>query len=54
MRLHVLAGADISTPSQLKSMAEVQDHCVPVRLELDHEQHRFSDTFMWNCSGEQS
>lgn len=44
--------ADISTSEQLKSMAEVEDHCVPVRLELEHDHHRFSDTFMWNCSGE--
>lgn len=38
------------TPGQLKSMADVQEHLVPVRLELEHDHQRFSDTFMWNCS----
>jgi SWI/SNF-related matrix-associated actin-dependent regulator of chromatin subfamily B protein 1 len=40
------------TPKQYKSMAEIEDHIVPVRLELEHEHNRFSDTFLWNCSGE--
>ncbi|WVQ95720.1 hypothetical protein IAU59_002819 [Kwoniella sp. CBS 9459] len=34
----------------LKSMAEVEDHLVPVRLEIEHEQHKLKDTFMWNCA----
>lgn len=38
------------TPQQLKSMADVEDHIVPVRLDLEHDHHRLSDTFMWNCS----
>lgn len=32
-------------------MAEVEDHIVPVRLELEHEGQKLKDTFMWNCSG---
>lgn len=39
------------TPKQYKSMAEIEDNIVPVRLELEHEHNRFSDTFLWNCSG---
>lgn len=38
------------TPAQMKSMADVEDHLVPVRLEMEHDHQRFSDTFMWNCS----
>jgi len=40
------------TPTQYKSMADIEDNIVPVRLELEHEHSRFSDTFLWNCSGE--
>ncbi|RXK41701.1 hypothetical protein M231_00936 [Tremella mesenterica] len=38
------------TPAQLKAMAEVEDHVVPIRLDIEHESHRLKDTFMWNCS----
>lgn len=40
------------TPEQFKAMAEVEEHLVPVRVELEHDHVRFCDTFMWNCSGE--
>ena len=40
-----------STPAQLKAMAKVEDHLVPVRLELEHDQYRLKDTFLWNCAG---
>ncbi|KAK8850360.1 hypothetical protein IAR55_004278 [Kwoniella newhampshirensis] len=36
--------------ADLKSMADVEDHLVPVRLELEHDHHKIKDTFMWNCS----
>lgn len=39
------------TPAQFKSMAEVEEHLVPIRLELEHDHVRFSDTFMWNSAG---
>ncbi|WWC72392.1 uncharacterized protein I206_106354 [Kwoniella pini CBS 10737] len=38
------------TPAQFKSMAEVEDQLVPVRLDLEHDNFRLKDTFMWNCS----
>ncbi|OCF78534.1 hypothetical protein I204_00474 [Kwoniella mangroviensis CBS 8886] len=38
------------SPAQLKSMAEVEDHIVPVRLDLEHDNFRLKDTFMWNVS----
>lgn len=46
-------GANVvySSQSDLKKMAEVEDHIVPVRLELEHEGQKLKDTFMWNCSG---
>ncbi|WVR08434.1 hypothetical protein IAU60_005489 [Kwoniella sp. DSM 27419] len=34
----------------LKSMANIEDHLVPVRLELEHDSHKLKDTFMWNCA----
>lgn len=40
-----------SSQADLKKMAEVEDHIVPVRLELEHEGQKLKDTFMWNCSG---
>jgi SWI/SNF-related matrix-associated actin-dependent regulator of chromatin subfamily B protein 1 len=33
-------------------MAEVEDHVIPIRLDLEHDQHKIKDTFMWNCAGE--
>ncbi|WRT70508.1 uncharacterized protein IL334_007506 [Kwoniella shivajii] len=38
------------SPAQLKSMAEVEDHIVPVRLDLEHDSYKLKDTFMWNCA----
>ncbi|WWC92081.1 uncharacterized protein L201_007035 [Kwoniella dendrophila CBS 6074] len=38
------------SPAQLKSMAQVEDQLVPVRLDLEHDNFRLKDTFMWNCS----
>ncbi|WVW81072.1 hypothetical protein I302_103063 [Kwoniella bestiolae CBS 10118] len=38
------------SPAQVKSMAEVEDHIVPVRLDLEHESFKLKDTFMWNVS----
>lgn len=42
--------ADHSSPAQLKTMANVQDHIIPVRLDLEHDHHRLRDTFLWNVS----
>jgi hypothetical protein len=33
-------------------MANVQDQVVPVRIDVEHEQWKIKDTFMWNCAGE--
>ena len=41
-----------SSSSQLKAMANVEDHVVPVRLDLEHDHWRLKDTFAWNCSGQ--
>ena len=38
------------TPAQLKSMANVEDHIIPVRVDLEHDQWKVKDTFMWNVS----
>ena len=38
------------SPAQLKTMANVEDHLVPVRLDLEHDHHRLRDTFLWNVS----
>lgn len=32
-------------------MANVEDHVVPVRLDIEEGQYKLKDTFMWNCSG---
>lgn len=42
---------ECSTPAQLKSMKDVEDQIVPVRLDLEHDQWKLKDTFTWNCSG---
>jgi len=39
-----------STPAQLKAMADVEDHVIPIRLDIDHDHFRLRDTFMWNVS----
>jgi SWI/SNF-related matrix-associated actin-dependent regulator of chromatin subfamily B protein 1 len=31
-------------------MAEVEDHVIPVRLDLEHDHFRLKDTFLWNVS----
>lgn len=31
-------------------MAMVEDHIVPVRIDIEHDHHRIKDTFMWNCA----
>ncbi|KAK4684761.1 SWI/SNF-related matrix-associated actin-dependent regulator of chromatin subfamily B member 1, partial [Tremellales sp. Uapishka_1] len=38
------------SPAQLKSMANVEDQVVPVRLDLEYDHWKLKDTFMWNCS----
>ena len=40
-----------SSPAQLKAMANVEDHVVPVRLELEYDHWKLKDTFLWNCAG---
>lgn len=37
------------TPAQLRQMAHVEDQVIPVRIELEHDQWKIKDTFMWNC-----
>lgn len=39
-----------STPAQLKAMADVEDHVIPIRLDVEHDHFRLRDTFMWNVS----
>lgn len=41
-----------SSLKELKSMEDVEDVVIPIRLELEHEQYKIKDTFMWNCAGE--
>lgn len=41
----------VSPPLLLKKMADVDDHLIPVRLDLEHDHWKLKDTFMWNCSG---
>ena len=36
------------SPAQLKSMANVEDQILPVRLDIEHDQWKIKDTFMWN------
>lgn len=43
-----------SSPAQLKAMANVEDHIVPVRLEVEHDHWKLKDTFLWNCAGRAS
>lgn len=31
-------------------MATVEDHVIPVRLDLEHDQYRLKDTFLWNVA----
>ena len=31
-------------------MASVEDQIVPVRLDIEHDQWKVKDTFMWNCA----
>ena len=38
------------SPAQLKSMANVEDQVIPVRVELEHDHWKIRDTFMWNCA----
>lgn len=28
----------------------VEDHSIPIRLDIEHDTHRIKDTFMWNCA----
>lgn len=37
---------------QCKAMASVEDNLVPIRLDLDEEQYKIRDTFVWNVSDE--
>lgn len=41
-----------STQAQFKAMAQVEDHIIPIRLDIEHDHFRLKDTFMWNVSGE--
>lgn len=36
---------------QLKAPEHVQDRLIPIRIDLEHEQSRFQDTFIWNAAG---
>ncbi|WVQ70519.1 hypothetical protein IAR50_000038 [Cryptococcus sp. DSM 104548] len=36
--------------ADFKRMAEVEDHVVPVRLDLEEGNHKLKDTFVWNCA----
>ena len=38
------------TPEQMKAMTDVEDHVIPVRLDIEHDHFRLKDTFMWNCA----
>ena len=31
-------------------MADVDDHVIPIRLDIEHDHFRLRDTFMWNVS----
>jgi SWI/SNF-related matrix-associated actin-dependent regulator of chromatin subfamily B protein 1 len=31
-------------------MADVEDHVIPIRLDVEHDHFRLRDTFMWNVS----
>ena len=31
-------------------MSNVEEHIVPVRLDLEHDHYRLKDTFLWNCA----
>jgi SWI/SNF-related matrix-associated actin-dependent regulator of chromatin subfamily B protein 1 len=35
-------------------MANVEDHVIPIRLDMEEGQYKLKDTFMWNCSGKLS
>jgi hypothetical protein len=31
-------------------MAQVDEHLIPIRLDIEHDQYRLKDTFMWNVT----
>lgn len=33
-------------------MGQVEDHVIPIRLDIEHDHTRLKDTFMWNVAGE--
>ncbi|CDZ96497.1 SWI-SNF chromatin remodeling complex, Snf5 subunit [Phaffia rhodozyma] len=38
------------TKTQMKTVANEEEHLVPIRIEIDHEPIKFRDTFTWNAS----
>lgn len=37
--------------TQVKAMADKEEHLVPIRVEIDNDLFKFRDTFTWNISG---